>query len=400
MKFAGIIAEYDPFHNGHAWQLAQARAMGAERVAVAMSCGLTQRGALPLLPEAVRVQAALECGADLVFALPAPCACAGAEAFARAGVRLLTAAGCDALVFGAETPDADLLLETARVLNSDAYRAELKAQLAGGARSFAAARQAAVQALCPGTALADLLDQPNNNLAVEYCKAILEQNAPLTPVPLPRVGANHGQTLGESDHAQFASASALRTLWAEDGAASLAPYVPEKALELYKQAEYDGKYTDFGVMGHCELALLRAACAEQTPFAVVRGVSEGLEHRLENAVRETASLPALLDALTTVRYPRARMRRLAMDAALGYTAQTPALPPYLHLLGARKEALPLPGETALPLSHSLARLARENETCAQMAAAQSRASDLGALCRAKPEPMGGVYRQKIIFLTN
>ena len=64
------------------------------------------------------------------------------------------------------------------------------------------------------------------------------------------------------------------------------------------------------------------------------------------------------------------------------------------------EALPLPGETALPLSHSLARLARENETCAQMAAAQSRASDLGALCRTKPEPMGGIYRQKIIFLTN
>ena len=153
-------------------------------------------------------------------------------------------------------------------------------------------------------------------------------------------------------------------------------------------------------MGHCELALLRAACAEKAPFAAVRGVSEGLEHRLENAVRETASLPALLDALTTVRYPRARMRRLAMDAALGYTAQTPALPPYLHLLGARKEALPLPGETALPLSHSLARLARENETCAQMAAAQSRASDLGALCRTKPEPMGGIYRQKIIFLTN
>ena len=103
------------------------------------------------------------------------------------------------------------------------------------------------------------------------------------------------------------------------------------------QAEYDGKYTDFAVMGHCELALLRAACAEPAPFAAVRGVSEGLEHRLENAVRETASLPALLDALTTVRYPRARMRRLAMDAALDYSADAfPALPPYLHLLGAQK----------------------------------------------------------------
>ena len=141
MKFAGIIAEYDPFHNGHAWQLAQAKALGAQHVAVAMSCGLTQRGALPLLPEAVRVQAALQCGADLIFALPAPCACAGAEAFARAGVRILAAAGCDALVFGAETPDAALLMEAARVLCSAAYRTELKRQLAAGARSFAAARQ-------------------------------------------------------------------------------------------------------------------------------------------------------------------------------------------------------------------------------------------------------------------
>ena len=144
MKFAGIIAEYDPFHNGHAWQLAQAKALEAQHVAVAMSCGLTQRGALPLLPETVRVQAALQCGADLIFALPAPCACAGAEAFARAGVRILAAAGCDALVFGAEMPDAALLMEAARVLCSTAYRTELKRQLAAGARSFAAARQAAV----------------------------------------------------------------------------------------------------------------------------------------------------------------------------------------------------------------------------------------------------------------
>ena len=225
MKFAGIIAEYDPFHNGHAWQLAQARALGAQRVAVAMSCGLTQRGALPLLPEAVRVQAALACGADLVFALPAPCACAGAEAFARAGVRILAAAGCDALVFGAENPDTALLQKAARVLCSEAYRTALKQQLAAGARSFAAARQAAVQALCPGSDVAALLDKPNNNLAVEYCKAIIEQNVEMQPIALPRQGADHGQALTESSHTAFASASALRALWAEGGAAALAPYV-------------------------------------------------------------------------------------------------------------------------------------------------------------------------------
>lgn len=398
-KLAGIIAEYDPFHNGHAWQLQQAKALGARRMAVAMSCGLTQRGALPLLPESVRVQAALTCGADLVFALPAPYACSGAECFARAGVQLLAAAGCDALVFGAETPDAALLMEAARVLSGAEYRTALKARLAAGARSFAAARQAAVEAVCPGTGLAALLDKPNNNLAVEYCKAILELGASLVPIPLPRQGAGHGQALTETG-GQFASASALRTLWQNGGADAAAPYVPAEVLPLYREAFAAGQYTDLAAAQRCQLALLRSRCAGTAPFAQVRGISEGLEHRLEAAVRSSTTHAELLDSLTTVRYPRARMRRLAMDAALGYSADAfPALPPYLHLLGAQKDALPLLKAAALPVSHSLARLAEQNAPCRAVVDAQLRACDFGALCRKKPEPMGSALRQKIIFLT-
>ena len=398
-KLAGIIAEYDPFHNGHAWQLQQAKALGAQRVAVAMSCGLTQRGALPLLPESVRVQAALTCGADLVFALPSPYACSGAECFARAGVQLLAAAGCDALVFGAETPDAALLMEAARVLSGAEYRTALKARLAAGARSFAAARQAAVEAVCPGTGLAALLDKPNNNLAVEYCKAILELGASPVPIPLPRQGAGHGQALTETG-GQFASASALRTLWQNGGADAAAPYVPAEVLPLYREAFAAGQYTDPGAAQRCQLALLRSRCAGTAPFAQVRGISEGLEHRLEAAVRSSTTHAELLDSLTTVRYPRARMRRLAMDAALGYSADAfPALPPYLHLLGAQKDALPLLKAAALPVSHSLARLAEQNAPCRAVVDAQLRACDFGALCRKKPEPMGSALRQKIIFLT-
>ena len=398
-KLAGIIAEYDPFHNGHAWQLQQAKALGAQRVAVAMSCGLTQRGALPLLPESVRVQAALTCGADLVFALPAPYACSGAECFARAGVQLLAAAGCDALVFGAETPDAALLMEAARVLSGAEYRTALKARLAAGARSFAAARQAAVEAVCPGTDLAALLDKPNNNLAVEYCKAILELGASLVPIPLPRQGAGHGQALTETG-GQFASASALRTLWQSGGADAAAPYVPAEVLPLYREAFAAGQYTDLAAAQRCQLALLRSRCAGTAPFAQVRGISEGLEHRLEAAVRSSTTHAELLDSLTTVRYPRARMRRLAMDAALDYSADVfPALPPYLHLLGAQKDALPLLKAAALPVSHSLARLAEQSVPCRAVVDAQLRACDFGALCRKKPEPMGNALRQKIIFLT-
>ena len=326
MKFAGIIAEYDPFHNGHAWQLAQAKALGAEHVAVAMSCGLTQRGALPLLPEAVRVQAALQCGADFVFALPAPFACAGAEAFARAGVRILAAAGCDALVFGAETPDADLLMEAGRVLNSEAYRAELKHQLAAGARSFAAARQAAVEALCPGTALAALLDRPNNNLAVEYCKAIARQNAVMEPLALPRRGVGHDGGTAEG----FASASHIRELLI-NGACADEFLTPESAAICARECAAGRAPVTMANAERAILARLRAMREED--FAPFDGGGEGLYHRFYDAVQRETSIEDILAAAKSKRYAYARLRRLLLAVYLGVTPEDiPQRVPYLRVL--------------------------------------------------------------------
>ena len=186
MDFTGIIAEYDPFHNGHAAQLAAVRAAGAQCIAVCMSSGAVQRGGVPILPESVRVRAALDAGADLVVALPAPYACATAEQFAAAGVHLLTALGCDTLAFGAETPDAAALLDTARLLDGEELNARIRQNLATG-MTYAAARAAAADALHPGTG--GLLRTPNNILGIEYCKAILHRHAALKPLALPRLGA-------------------------------------------------------------------------------------------------------------------------------------------------------------------------------------------------------------------
>lgn len=290
-------------------------------------------------------------------------------------------------------------MEAAELLDSGSYRAALKSQLAGSARSFAAARQAAAAKLASDERVAALLDKPNNNLAVEYCRAIRSLAPRMEAYPLPRQGANHGEAL-HSAHRQFASASALRKLWAEGGADAVAPYVPEAVFPLYQETYAAGQYTDFSAAGRCELALLRSACRGKAPFADIRGVSEGLEHRLEAAVRTSTTYDELLDALTTVRYPRARMRRLAMDAALGCTADSlPALPPYLHLLGGKKNALPLLKNCTLPVSHSLAHLRGSGDASARMAEAQLAAADFGTLCRVSPEAMGGLLRQKNIFLT-
>ena len=421
MKTAGIIAEYNPFHKGHEYQIRYTKEkLKADYVIVAMSGDYVQRGTPALISKHTRAEMALRCGADLVLEMPVSVSTASAEAFAMGGVSLLDSLGVvDMLCFGSESGEISALKELAEILveEPEEYKKLLKSFLSEGLTFPAARSQALTEyfknprnfsgddfdgVLTPLlNEVTQILNTPNNILGIEYCKAILEQEAPMTPVPLPRVGAGHGQALAESGHAQFASASALRALWAGQGADALAPYVPEKALELYKKAEIDGTYTDYAAAGRCELALLRAACARPEPFAAVRGVSEGLDHRLENAVRSCTGLPQLLDALTTVRYPRARMRRLAMDAALGYTADTvPALPPALHLLGARKDALPLLGQVSFPVSHSLAKLAQAGPDGARMAAAQAAASDFGALCRANPAPMGGIYRQKNIFLTN
>ncbi len=388
MSTVGIITEYDPFHKGHAWQIAQLRQQGYDRVVVCMSCSAVQRGGFSLLPPAVRVRAALENGADLVLALPAPWSCASAEHFARGGVAVLTALGCvDTLAFGAEVPDAGLLMETARALTGPGFGTELARQLRGGV-PFAAARAAAAQALCPGAG--ELLARPNNNLGVEYCKAIWQQKSPLKPLALPRVGTDHDR----GPQNGFASGSSLRELWRSGGPAALAPFVPQSALALYQRAADQALAPR--AMDAAVLSRLRAMTPEQ--LAGIRGVNEGLEHRLARAVAQAATLPQLYDALKTRRYAHARLRRLVLDAALGFGRELPELPPYVQVLGARQGALSLCREARLPCGAGLARLERTSPAAAQAAHAHAAAEDLAALCRVSPGPMGTAYTQKLILI--
>lgn len=388
MKFAGIITEYDPFHNGHAAQLAAARRAGAECIAVCMSSGAVQRGGVPILPDAVRARAALEAGADLVVALPAPYACATAERFAAAGVSLLAALGCDTLVFGAETPDAALLQQAAALLQREELQPLLRQKLSAG-MTYAAARAEAAEELVPG--MGALLRTPNNILGIEYCKAILNQKAALQPMPLPRWGAAHGGAAGEHDGTPMASASYLRQHTLEEWE----PFVPQTAMELYRKAAAEGQLLDAQKFETAVLALLRAAPPER--FARARGVSEGLENRLAAAVREAESLEDLYTRLKTKRYPHARLRRLVLDAALEFPAELPE-PPYLLVLGAHKAMLPRLKQAWLPAETSLADLMRTGEEARKIGELHSRAVDFSSLCRCKIRPMGLAFTAKPVIL--
>ena len=388
MEFAGIITEYDPFHNGHAAQIAAAKSAGAGCVAVCMSSGAVQRGGVPVLPESVRVCAALDAGADLVITLPAPYACATAEQFASAGVRLLAALGCDTLVFGAEDPNAAQLSQVAELLARPELDTLLRKRLSTG-MTYAAARAEAADALLPGAGT--LLRTPNNILGIEYCKAILHRNAALTPLALPRLGAAHGGGAGAHAGTPMASASFLRGLPQPDWE----PFVPARAAELYGRAAADGLLLDGARLETAVLALLRMQ--DPANFAQVRGVSEGLENRLTAAVREADSLDDLYTRLKTKRYPHARLRRLVLDAALGFPAELP-MPPYLHVLGARKAALPRLKQASLPAATALADLARTGPEAAKISRLHNKAVDFSSLCREKIQPMGLAFTAKPVVI--
>lgn len=380
MKAVGIIAEYDPFHRGHAWQIAQAKQQGAEAVAVCMSGDLVQRGAAALLPPWVRAKAALCCGADLVIELPNPWACLSAEGFAEAGVHLLSALpGLEGLVFGAENADAELLQKTAELLLTEEFSERLARQLGLGL-PFAAARANAAGEILRESA--ELLKRPNNNLGVEYCKAILRKQSGLRPLPLERRGADHGQQ--QKDREGFSSASHLRECWQQGGAEALEGQVPAAALEIYqteKEQVIDRRAWEIAL-----LSRLRAMTPQQ--IARTRGTGEGLEYLLANSVRTAGTLDEVYTQMKSKRYAHARLRRYVLDAALGYTAELPKDPPYLHVLAANEKGIALLKNANLPADTSLAKLAKKGPEQEQAVRAHLAGADLAALCRQKPQPMG------------
>ena len=404
MRIAGIIAEYNPFHNGHAWQIAQLRRRGFDAVACVCSPGVVQRGAPALLPTPARTAAALAGGADLVLCLPAPYAVLSSEGFAAAGVRLLTALGCvDTLCFGVEAGTAQEIARLAALLEGPTFAPALREALNAGL-PLPAARAAAAERLCPGAEA--LLRAGTTLLGVDYCRAILRQNSSLAPLALPRRGAAHDAPLStpagvppDAPQKKYASASALRALAGQKNAAALAPYVPAACLAIYRHAEAEGAWLDDAAFSAAALSRLRMLSAQQ--LRAVRGAAEGLEHRLAAAVNSAGTWVALIDAMKTKRYATARLRRFALNAVLGYTGALPALPPYLHVLGANEAGRAVlraaKRAASLPLSHSLARLAETGGEAAAVAAAHAAAEDFAALCLRRPAPMGAAYTAKAQF---
>jgi predicted nucleotidyltransferase len=304
LKTVGIICEYNPLHRGHAKQIRRIREEFGPDTAIvcAMSGNFVQRGYPAIADKSLRARAAILCGADLVLELPVTAALSSAEGFAVGGVSVLSKV-CDTLCFGAETADKTALLHIARMLLSEAFPPLLRAELDKGL-SFPAARQAALTAM---GADAQLLSQPNNILAVEYCKAILQQNAALDSFPILREGDYHAE---EADY-ENPSATAIRALMYREEA--FLSYIPEDAQAVFADA------TLHSIAAGERAILSKLRTMTEAEFEALPYGSEGLWRKLMHACRQAATLEEILAAVKSKRYTRTRLDRMVMCAFLGIT---------------------------------------------------------------------------------
>lgn len=377
METAGIVAEYNPFHRGHAWHIAETRRrLGGEAPVVCVMSGhWVQRGECALADKWLRAALALDRGADLVVELPTPWAMASAESFARGAVSLLAATGVvDVLSFGSETGELAPLEEAAAALDAPDYPERLRAALGRGL-SFPAARQEAAGAAC--------LSAPNNNLGVEYLRSLRALGSTIRPMTVPRQGAGHdGPAAGG-----FASASELRRLLRAGRGEEAAPYLT---------APWSGELADMQHIERAVLARLRTMGEGDWAALPDGGGAEGLPSRLAKAAREAVSLEDFYTRAKTRRYPHARLRRLALAAFLGLrAAERPAVPPYVRVLGlgGRGRALlrRMKDTCPLPVIVKPAQAREMDGPARALFEAEAKYTDLYGLCFPAPRPCGAEW---------
>ena len=344
MKIAGIVAEYNPFHNGHKYHIEKTKEVtGADAVVAVMSGNFVQRGETAILSKWARANAAIQNGVDLVVELPTLWSIARAQSFAQGAVSVLKGLGCvDAISFGSECGDIEKLQETADAISDPFVIERMKKNLEIG-MSYAGARAEAVRTY-HGDDFFSILNEPNNTLGIEYIIANNESETRVEMVTVARKGVAHDSIIRSEN---FASASDIRSMMLEGD--SWYRYVPQNMVDIYKQeVEAQTGPTPYSKLEFSILCCMRQLRVED--IAESPDVSEGIENRIHDAALKAKSLEELFSLAKTRRYSHARIRRIVLASFLGFTKeQCEGTPPYIKVLAMNekgKEILKKAKETA------------------------------------------------------
>ena len=324
MRRAGVICEFNPFHNGHKFLLESIKDDVAKEIVCIMSGDFVQRGDIAITDKYARTQAALQNGADMVVELPTVYAISAAPVFADSGVQLAVETGCDCLCFGAEN-SIEELYNVLAVLDAEETQEKIAALMKEGDYYPRALSEAV------GEPYAAIIEKPNNILALEYIRACRKYE--IEPIALPRAGAEH-----DSDTAEDGIASAANIRQMIKNGEFYADYTPMRIAHTYYLTEIDQ------ILRY----LLKTKKPEHTEK--IAGISEGLNHRLYSCAQEHHSIEGIVNAAKTKRYTMARIRRAILSICLNITDEMQHRPvPYVRVLGYKKRRKKMIGAKTLPL---------------------------------------------------
>ena len=364
MKIVGLITEYNPFHAGHLYHMQQARELtGADYCVVLMSGSFVQRGEPAIFDKYLRTKTALLAGADLVLEIPAAFSTASAHEFAAYGVALLSAIGVDAVVFGSECGQIEILKQAAYALNHES--AEFQERLRKGLKAGLTYPQARAKALgetqAGGTRVenvedfhantdvsnshiwSSILNSPNNILGIEYLRAAEDLHSPMEFYTISREGSGyHEDTLAD---ANFPSASAIRGIIRnslskdKDLLDILASHLPAVTHPAYTGA-VPVFVDDFS-------ELLNAAILQMQATFSIADLSPELAARLAKPPYFPPSFEKRIQALKTRQLTYTRVSRALLHLVLGMREEDisrwkdEGYALYARILGFRRQSSPL-----------------------------------------------------------
>ena len=341
MKILGIIAEYNPLHNGHSYQIQKAKQMtNADAVIVIMSGNFVQRGEPAILDKWTRAHMALCSGADIVIELPVIYATASAEYFAHASVKLFHDMGIITdICFGSELGEITPLQQIAKLLlqEPELFRKILKQQLQQGV-SYASARCTALSQYYPNSEA--ILSQPNNILAIEYLKALLKLNSHISPHTIARKNSDYNNIA--LSHQNMASASALRNAISQNNIKQISQYIPSECYNILCESISQGKAPIFLEQF---TSALHYCIRNNTPEEIktIFEVTEGLENRIYRAFDTQYELKDIISFIKTKRYTQTHIQRILLHILLQIKKEDilyfnhTVYCPYIRVLGFRRE---------------------------------------------------------------
>lgn len=336
-RVLGIIAEYNPFHNGHMYHLQKAKEQsGAQYCICVMSGNFVQRGNTSIVNKWKKAEMALLNGVDLVIELPTIYSVASAEGFSLGAIKLLNNLKIvDAISFGTETSDFAELNNISSIVNEEPmkYKSILNSELKKGL-SFPKARENALMLYLNDNKRYDnILNTPNNILAIEYLKALKKIKSTIQPIPVKREKVYYNDNVIVDE---FASATAIRKLLKNEEFSEIRKVVPKSTYQiLKKETELGNVVLDLSRYEKEIIYNLRRMTVSE--IAELPDVNEGLEHSLKNAANYSNDITNLINIVKTKRYTVTRIQRILICALLGITKRDVGMAkktePYIRVLG-------------------------------------------------------------------